>query len=311
MRILVTGGSGFLGTNLINYLLKDKKNKVFSIDSKTINPNTINKIRDIESFKLDLNNKKLINILKEIEPELIFNLAAESQVLKSSDNPFGTYRSNIFGTVNLLESLRLLDLNPKVIHASTDKVYGISNKLPYKENYKLSSNFTYDVSKISADLIAQNYKEIYGLDINIFRSSNIYGPADLNFDRLIPHIIKFLLNKKKPIIRSNGKFLREYIYVNDLIRYLMILSKNKSDEYIFNIGSGQVYSVEEVFKNLSSLLGSKTKPLILDQKLFEIPSQSIDMKKFKSTFNPNFQITNLKNGLAKTISWYKEYFGKI
>ena len=105
-------------------------------------------------------------------------------------------------------------------------MYGISND-SYKEDHKLSSNFTYDVSKISADFIAQNYKHVYKQNITIFRSSNIYGPADLNFDRLIPHIIKSLITNKQPIFRSDGNFLREYIYVEDLIKYLLMLSKIK------------------------------------------------------------------------------------
>ena len=308
MKILITGGSGFVGTNLINYLLKDKNNKIFSIDYKKIQMNTIYELDKITTFKINLTSKNLINILKDIKPEIIFNLAAESQVLRSSDNPSKTYKSNIFGTLNLFDSLRMLDLNPTIIHASTDKVYGISKDLPYKEDHKLSSNFTYDVSKISADFIAQNYKYVYKQNITIFRSSNIYGPADLNFDRLIPHIIKSLITNKQPIIRSDGNFLREYIYVEDLIKYLLMLSKNKSEEHIFNIGSGQVFSVNDVYKKISSLLGIEIKPKILNQKLNEIPKQRIDMKKFKTIFKPNFSETNLDDGLSNTISWYKDFY---
>ncbi len=308
MKILVTGGSGFVGTNLINFLLKDNKNKIFSIDYKQIQINTIFELDDITTFKINLTSKNLINILKDIEPDIIFNLAAESQVLRSTDNPSKTYKSNIFGTLNLFDSLRILDLNPTIIHASTDKVYGISNDLPYKEDHKLSSNFTYDVSKISADFIAQNYKHVYKQNINIFRSSNIYGPADLNFDRLIPHIIKSLITNKQPIFRSDGNFLREYIYVEDLIKYLLMLSKNKSEEHIFNIGSGQVFSVNDVYKRISSLLGTEIKPIILNQKLNEIPEQRIDMKKFKTIFKPTFSETSFDDGLSHTISWYKDFY---
>ena len=211
-----------------------------------LNPKLISNYEAIKDYRLNLNNRNLINLLEEINPDIIFNLAAESQVLRSSENPIETYKSNIFGSLNLFDSIRKLEINPKIVHASTDKVYGISDNLPYKEDHKLYSNFTYDISKISADLIAQNYKVIYGLDITLFRSSNIYGPADFNYDRLIPHIVKSLVENKPPIFRSNGRYLREYIYVDDLIKFIIMLTKNKNDNFI-------LYKVVELQDELNTL----------------------------------------------------------
>jgi nucleoside-diphosphate-sugar epimerase len=290
MKIIVTGGSGFLGTNLINKLTQKKNYSVFSIDKKKLNTDTIFSYEKVDNFDLNLNSRNLIDILKEINPDIIFNLAAESQVLRSADNPLNTYQSNIFGSLNLFDSIRKLEINPKIVHASTDKVYGISENLPYREDHKLYSNFTYDISKISADLIAQNYKEIYGLDITLFRSCNI--------------------QKKAPIFRSNGKYLREYIYVEDLIEYIIMLTSNKSEEYIFNLGSGDVLSVSEVYENISSYFDEKLKPVVLNNDLNEIPEQKIDSKKFTKIYNPKFALTNFEDGISKTISWYKDFYEK-
>ena len=308
MKVLVTGGSGFLGANLINKLSKKNNYEVFSIDKKNLNPKLISNYEVVKDYKLNLNNRNLINLLEEINPDIIFNLAAESQVLRSSENPIETYKSNIFGSLNLFDSIRKLEISPKIVHASTDKVYGISDILPYTEDHKLYSNFTYDISKISADLIAQNYKVIYGLDITLFRSSNIYGPADFNYDRLIPHIVKSLIKNKPPIFRSNGRYLREYIYVDDLIKFIIMLTKNKNDNFIFNLGSGETLSVNEVYTNISMIFGTAIKPVVLNNKLNEIPEQKIDSSKFIKIYNPKFQLTKFDEGISKTIAWYKDFY---
>ena len=310
MKVIITGGSGFLGTNLINNLTQKKNYSVFSIDKKKLNKATISNYEKVNNFDLNLNSRNLIDILREINPDIIFNLAAESQVLRSADNPLNTYKSNIFGSLNLFDSIRKLQINPKIVHASTDKVYGISDNLPYREDHKLYSNFTYDISKISADLIAQNYKEIYGLDITIFRSCNIYGPADFNYDRLIPHIIKSYIKNKPPVFRSNGKYLREYIYVDDLIKYLIMLTNNKNKEFIFNLGSGDVLNVNEVHENISSYFDKTLKPVVLNNDLNEIPEQKIDSKKFTRIYSPKFSLTKFEDGMSKTISWYKNFYIK-
>ena len=310
MKVLVTGGSGFLDTNLLNYLIQKKNYSIFSIDKKKLNKATISNYEKVNNFDLNLNSRNLIDILREINPDIIFNLAAESQVLRSADNPLNTYKSNIFGSLNLFDSIRKLQINPKIVHASTDKVYGISDNLPYQEDHELFSNFTYDISKISADLIAQNYKEIYGLDITIFRSCNIYGPVDFNYDRLIPHIIKSYIKNKPPVFRSNGKYLREYIYVDDLIKYLIMLTNNKNKEFIFNLGSGDVLNVNEVHENISSYFDKTLKPVVLNNDLNEIPEQKIDSKKFTRIYSPNFSLTKFEDGISKTISWYRDFYIK-
>ncbi len=115
MKVLVTGGSGFLGTNLINNLTKKNNYEVFSIDKKDLNLEVITKNQKVNSYKLNLNNRNLINVLNEINPDIIFNLAAESQVLRSSNNPLETYKSNIFGSLNLFDSIRKLEINPKIV----------------------------------------------------------------------------------------------------------------------------------------------------------------------------------------------------
>ena len=151
---------------------------------------------------------------------------AISQVLTSNKSPDETFQININGTINLLETSRIITPKIKFIFSSSDKAYGESKKLPYLENFPLNANNPYDASKACADIIARTYAKSFNLSICVTRFVNIYGPGDVNWDRIIPGTIKALIKNKKPVLRSNGKFLRDYLYINDVVNGYILIGKN-------------------------------------------------------------------------------------
>ena len=226
-NIIVTGGLGILGREVVNQLLKNKNNFIIIIDKEKSK-------KKIETFKQDLNKvkflnfdftnkKKIFSVFKKYKISSVFHLGAVTQVLEAYNNPNKTFNSNIMGTINILEAIKNFNKNIKFIYSSSDKAYGELKKKEYYENFPLEGDFPYDVSKSASDLIVQTYSKTYQLKIGIVRSGNIYGPGDFNTDRLIPHVITSYLKNKKPILRSNGKLIRDYLYVGDVARAYITL----------------------------------------------------------------------------------------
>jgi len=258
-NVLVTGGSGLVGSHIVEELLKNKANVVTIIRSK--NPNsyfftegldksTVIAIGDLKDYK------RAYDIISKYEIEYIFHVGAQAIVPTGLKNPVETFETNINGTVNVLEAARLCNGVKSIVVASSDKAYGTSDKLPYTEDMPLEGDFPYDVSKSCTDLIAQSYFKTYKMPITIARFGNIYGPGDLNFDRIIPGTIYAALLKETLKIRSDGKMIREYLYVKDVAEgYLMLCENiNKSKGEAFNLSSGLKLSVLEVVKKISKIM---------------------------------------------------------
>tara|TARA_B100001063_G_C16677476_1_gene509837 strand:- start:196 stop:918 length:723 start_codon:yes stop_codon:yes gene_type:complete len=217
-KILITGGYGILGSCLANKL-DDIGHDVYILDRSKKNRNTLNRFinKSIKKQKGNFNElQSLIKIIKKKKFDVIFHLGAITQVIDAYKSPYEAYKTNILGTINIFESVRILKLNTKIIFSSSDKAYGTMQKQNYKEDDRLHGEFPYDVSKSSSDLIAQSYSKTYNLSVAIIRSGNIFGPADFNLDRLIPGTIVNALKGKPITLRTNGKFRRDYIYVSDV-----------------------------------------------------------------------------------------------
>jgi len=313
-NIIVTGGLGILGREVVNQLLKNKDNFIIIIDKEKSK-------KKIETFKQDLkkvkflnidftNKKKIFLVLKKYKISTVFHLGAVTQVLEAYNNPYKTFNSNIMGTINILEAIKDLNKNIKFIYSSSDKAYGELKKKEYYENFPLKGDFPYDVSKSASDLIVQTYSKTYQLNIGIVRSGNIYGPGDFNTDRLIPHVVTSYLKNKKPILRSNGKLIRDYLYVGDVARaYVTLMShmkKKKQKLFIYNVGSKENFRVITLVNNIKKILDKNhLKPLILNSSNIEIKRQKLNFNKIKRELNW-YPKVNITQGLKKTILWYKK-----
>ena len=312
-NIIVTGGLGILGREVVNQLLKNKDNFIIIIDKEKSK-------KKIETFKQDLkkvkflnidftNKKKIFLVLKKYKISTDFHLGAVTQVLEAYNNQYKTFNSNIMGTINILEAIKNFNKNIKFIYSSSDKAYGELKKKEYYENFPLEGDFPYDVSKSASDLIVQTYSKTYQLKIGIVRSGNIYGPGDFNTDRLIPHVIISYLKNKKPILRSNGKLIRDYLYVGDVARaYITLMNqmnKKKQKLFISNVGSKENFRVITLVNNIKKILDKNhLKPLILNNSNIEIKRQKLNFNKIKRELNW-YPKVNITQGLKKTILWYK------
>ena len=312
-NIIVTGGLGILGREVVNQLLKNKNNFVIIVDkdkSKKKIQTLKQHLKKVKFLRIDFTNKKkFFSILKKYKISTVFHLGAVTQVLEAYNNPYKTFNSNIMGTINILEAIKDLNKSINFIYSSSDKAYGELKKKEYYENFPLEGDFPYDVSKSSSDLIVQTYSKTYQLNIGIVRSGNIYGPGDFNTDRLIPHVITSYLRNKKPILRSNGKLIRDYLYVGDVARaYITLMNhmkKRKQKLYIYNVGSKENFKVINLVNNIKKILNkSHLKPIILNNSKIEIKRQKLNYNKIKRELKW-YPKVNITQGLKKTILWYR------
>jgi CDP-glucose 4,6-dehydratase len=228
-------------------------------------------------------------------------------------NPIATFKSNIEGMWNILDAVRMLSYNSDqikgVIVASSDKAYGTSENLPYTESMPLKGEHPYDVSKSCGDLIAQSYFKTYKIPLSIVRMGNIYGPGDLNYNRIIPGTIKSILLRKNPIIRSDGTYIREYFYVADAVNACLKLAKAVLNKKFwgdaFNFSSGEQYTVIDIVKKIMSIMTSTQEPIILNEARNEIKEQFLSIEKAKRLLNWQ-PIYTTEEGLRYTIEWYKK-----
>ncbi len=315
-RVFVTGGTGFIGSYLVNRLVSEGA-EVYCLvqeiykDSNFLRWALDKKATLIYGNMLDFN---LINLfLKKNEILIVFHLAAQPLVQVALKKPFETISNNVIGTLNILEASRINNVEA-VIVASSDKAYGIHEKLPYDETCALQGTYPYDVSKSCTDLLAISYGKTYNMNIGISRSSNVYGGGDLNFDRIIPETIKHLLLDEPVIIRSDGKFVREFFYVKDAANAYMKLAEKvielKLKGEAFNFGTDEPTVIVDLVNKIKEISEKKDAEIrILNEAKAEIKNQFLSSKKARQIlgWKPLYSLTE---GLKETYKWYKEYFSK-
>ena len=327
MRILVTGGCGFIGSHLIKKLLKNKKNIVLNIDiiAKHSSKESLKDIAYNKKYKFkkcDINNyKNLKKIIFEFKPRIIFHLAAESHVDRSIESSFSFIKTNILGTFNLLEISRIYiakhkKLKFKFIHISTDEVYGELKQKEKKfiENSPYFPNSPYSASKASSDHLVRAWNKTYKLPTIITNCSNNYGPWQFP-EKLIPLVIYKLINKKKLPIYGNGKNIRDWIFVDDHIRALILISQKGKIGQKYNIGSNYEISNINLVKRICKIFDticpnnqphSRLITFVKDRKghdfRYAINSNKLNKKlKFKSTYE-------FEKNLNLTINWYLNHY---
>ena len=313
-KVLITGYEGFLGSHLTKTLISYGAD-VVGLDIKVKRKYTILTKNDYEKIVVVKGNVANYKLLKEIistyKIETVFHLAAEAIVGKCLKNPLRTFSSNIHGTWNILHSCWNLGRVKAIIIASSDKAYGSHTKLPYKENTPLLGAHPYDVSKSCADLLAHTFYHTYGLPAVVTRCGNIFGPGDFNFSRIVPDTIRSAIQNKTLIIRSDSKFTRDYIYVEDIVDgYIILAEKLQKLELFgeaFNFSNEDPISVLELVKKIYKIADKKPNYKILGKAKYEIKHQYLSSKKIRRVLGWQPKIT-LDEGLKKTIKWYREYF---
>ncbi len=322
-NVLITGCTGLAGSWLTKLLIDEGANTVGLVRDKV--PRSI-LWSDTKQFDY-INNKLTVvhgcledyylleRTINEYEIEVVFHLAAQTIVGIANRNPLSTFESNIRGTYNLLEACRK---NGKLVNAivvaSSDKAYGDQKKLPYSENSPLQGKHPYDVSKSCVDLIAHSYFVSYELPVCVTRCGNFYGPGDLNFNRLIPQTIRHVLNNERPVIRSNGEYIRDYFYIKDgALAYKFLVEKmyklNISGE-AFNFSTEKPLTVLKLTDKILNLMGRKDlEPDIQNKATNEIRKQYLSAKKARNVLGWK-PIYTLEESLKETIIWYEGFFNK-
>ena len=323
-KIIVTGGLGFIGSNLIDLLIS-KNYFVINIDKVTYSSNFYNtkehkKSKKYKFIKCDIGDRKLESIIYQIKPIGIFNLAAETHVDRSIDNPKNFIQSNILGTFNLLECFKKYSKKnkSKLIHISTDEVYGDILTGRSSENYPYLPSSPYAASKASSDHLVSSYVRTYRIPAIITNCSNNYGPKQ-HPEKLIPKLIYNILNNKPLPIYGKGKNSREWIFVKDHCEALLkVFIKGKIGEF-YNIGSNKnlnnlevTKEILKVSKNLTKL-GKKVKILFVKDRPGHDKRYALNSNKIKNTLNWKPK-TSFRQGIKLTLDWYyknKKYYKSL
>jgi CDP-glucose 4,6-dehydratase len=313
-RTLVTGATGIVGSWLCDELTQRGAQVVaFVLDddpqSRFYNDHIVDRCSILRG-----NLTNLADCMRAIgahDIEVIFHLGAQTVVGNALRDPFGTFESNIRGTYNLLEAARrLASLVAGIVVASSDKAYGASTVLPYAEHMALNGRHPYDVSKSCTDLLATSYAQSYQLPITIARCGNIYGGGDLNWSRVVPGTTRSLLAGERPVLRSDGRSIRDYVYVRDVVDAYILLAERAAEPGIageaFNFSPQTRYTVLEIVEAIGATLGMTANPTILDTATMEIRDQTLDATKARERLDWR-PAWSLERGLVETVAWYREH----
>jgi CDP-glucose 4,6-dehydratase len=314
-KVLVTGATGLVGSWLTKELIANKA-KV-TILTRDLSPQSELVMSDVykqtQIIRGALESYETVErAVSESECDTIIHLAAQAIVSTAKRSPLLTFESNIRGTYHILEAARLHKEYVKaVVFASSDKAYGSSDKLPYFENMPLAGEQPYEVSKSCGDLICQSYFKSYNVPVAIARCGNIYGGGDLNFSRIIPGTIKAILLGEQPIIRSDGTFVRDYIYVKDTVQAYLTLAKAVYEGGVageaFNFSPEVPVSVIELVSLILEKMNAKhLKPIIKNIARGEIHDQYLDSSKARKKLKWHTSYS-LIEGINETIEWYRKF----
>ncbi len=312
----VTGATGLVGGWLVRRLL-DAGADVVCLVRDWVPQSDLIQNRLLERVKIvrgDVRDQVLLErVLGEYEIDTVIHLAAQTIVGIANRNPISTFESNIAGTWALLEACRRSPQVKQIVVASSDKAYGDNEHLPYDERTPLQGRHPYDVSKSCSDLIAQSYASTYGLPVVVTRCGNFYGGGDLNWNRIVPGTVRSVLRDQRPIIRSDGKYIRDYFYVEDgAAAYVLLAEKLAGDPELvgqaFNFSNEIQVSVLQIVQQILRLMGSELQPEILNQTTNEIRHQYLSAAKARQMLDWSPLFT-LEEGLQKTINWYRDFLG--
>jgi CDP-glucose 4,6-dehydratase len=315
--VLVTGGTGLVGSWLVQRLLHSGAAVTCLVrdwvpQSELIQAGSLAQVRVVRG---DLCDQALLErALGEYEIDTVFHLAAQTIVGIANRNPISTFESNIRGTWTLLEACRRSPAVKQIVVASSDKAYGDQEELPYNEETPLQGQHPYDVSKSCSDLIAHSYAVSFGLPVTITRCGNFYGGGDLNWNRIVPGTIRSIVRGERPIIRSDGQYVRDYFYVEDGAAAYMLLAEQMAANpalrgEAFNFSNELQITVLDLAQRILTLMNSRLEPDVRNEATNEIRHQYLSAEKARTLlgWDPLF---TLDEGLQRTVDWYTHFLGQ-
>jgi CDP-glucose 4,6-dehydratase len=311
---LVTGGTGLVGSWLVRRLIEQRSSVTCLVrdwvpESELVRGHLIDRVKVVRG---DVRDSTLIErTLGEYEIDTVFHLAAQTIVSIANRNPVSTFETNVQGTWVLLEACRRSPAVKQIVVASSDKAYGDQEILPYSETTPLQGTHPYDVSKSCADLIAHAYHLTYRLPVVITRCGNFYGGGDLNWNRIVPGTIRSVIRGQRPIIRSDGQYIRDYFYVEDGVAAYMLLAERLAAQpslsgEAFNFSNELQVTVLQLVERVLAAMGSDLRPEIRNEASNEIRDQRLSAAKARQVlgWQPLF---GLDQGLALAIDWYRGF----
>jgi CDP-glucose 4,6-dehydratase len=313
--VFVTGATGLMGSWLVKALLREEAEVVALVRDQAPRSLLVREglLQRIAIVNGDLESLSTMRrAIAEYQPHTVFHLAAQPLVQVARLDPVGTLRANVMGTWNVLEACRLAGKS-NVVVASSDKAYGANENLPYLETHPLQGRYPYDVSKSCTDLIAQMYAATYGLKTAIARCGNLFGGGDLNYSRTIPGVIQATLAGEPFVIRSDGKFVRDFLYVKDAAECYLTLGERLAEDAsisgeAFNFGLGLRLTVLDIVNMILKIMGrTDLEPIIQNSASSEIREQYLDATKARERlqWSPRY---GMEEALQETVAWYKSEF---
>jgi CDP-glucose 4,6-dehydratase len=313
----VTGGTGLVGSWLVRRLVEAGADVVCLVrdwvpQSELVRTGTLGQVKVVRG---DVRDQALMErALGEHEIDTVIHLAAQTIVGIANRNPISTFETNVAGTWALLEACRRSPAVKQVVVASSDKAYGDQEILPYSEETALEGRHPYDVSKSCADLISLAYAKSYGLPVVITRCGNFYGGGDLNWNRIVPGTIRSVVRGQRPVIRSDGSFVRDYFYVEDgAAAYMLLAEKLAEDRSLsgeaFNFSNEIQLTVLELANRILTATGSELELDVRNEASNEIRHQYLSAAKARERlgWSPLFE---LDEGLRRTVAWYQDFFAR-
>lgn len=311
---LVTGGTGLVGTWLLRRLIEAGADVVCLVrdwvpESELFRQRLVDRVRVARG---DVRDQALMErVLGEYEVDTVIHLAAQTIVTIANRNPVSTFETNVGGTWALLEACRRSPTVRQIVLASSDKAYGSHETLPYQEDAPLEGRHPYDVSKSCSDLIGTAYAETYGLPVTITRCGNFYGGGDLNWNRIVPGTIRSVIRGQRPVIRSDGNYVRDYFYVEDGAAAYMLLAEWLAENpdsrgQAFNFSNEERVSVIDLVHRILSAMDADLEPEIRNEATNEIREQYLGSEKARTVLGWR-PLHSLDDGLRRTIEWYREF----
>jgi CDP-glucose 4,6-dehydratase len=314
-RVLVTGCTGLVGSATVRELVSRSAHVVGLVRDQVARSELVRSGLDrrIDVVRGAVEDETILRrIVAEYEIETVIHLAAQTIVGVANRSPMSTFETNIKGTWCLLEAVRQSGRQPQVIVASSDKAYGEQSELPYTEAAPLAGRHPYDASKACADILALTYHHTYRLPVCVTRCGNFFGGGDLNFNRIVPGTIRSVLRGERPLIRSDGSYVRDYFYVKDGAAAYLHLAERMARQgevpgHAFNFSTEIQVSVLELVNLILRLMGSRLQPDVRNEATNEIRHQYLSAAKARAMLDwrPSY---SLEAGLNETIAWYRDYF---